>query len=221
MCERFTRRSVLRRGAGVLGLAAVGGAACGEEPQNARKDYFGGAGFELVTPDTIKPKSYSTSVSADGLAFTILFDSLTVSAEGNALAAVKTASITIPFALPAGKRLAGFVQDVRGFVSKSPGARAAIVADLGGSTQVCDFPVGEELGKNFQQTFITDSRSGGGPGDANTSLTYSINILLTAQRRAAGEQVVLSVDSLDVEAILYPVETQKRTPTPPKKRSKN
>ncbi len=85
---------------------------------------------------------------------------------------------------------------------------------------MCDFPVGEELAKNFQQSFITDSRLGGRPGDANTSLTYSINILLTAQRRAAGDQFVLAVDSLDVEAILYPVETQKRAPTPPKKRAK-
>ena len=222
MNQQHTRRATLLT-AGGLGLAASG-VAHGQEdkkkPPSPGKDYFASGSFELVTPAGLRKGSYRTNVSPDGLAFTVLFDSLQVSAGGAAgPSAVQVAVLRVPFALPAGKRLAGFTQHVRGAVSKSRAARAAVIADLGCLTRVFEVQPENEppADGTFQHSFASPAGRDGGPGAAQQ---YTVTLVLTAQALAKGDTALLSVDSLDVEALLYPGDVPARPRPPAKKPAK-
>jgi hypothetical protein len=224
MHEQLTRRAILRA-AGGLGLAAATGMAYASDDKKPAAPYFGGGSLELITPDSLKPKAYTSNISPDGLAFTIMFssanvDALQVTLNGaQCMSAVKVAVLRIPFVLPAGKRLVGFVQDIRGYVSKTKGARISLVADLGGSTQVFDFPPSDNpSADNFTRSFISADRR---EATKDTPTLYTINFFLTAQCQAPEDNALLVVDSLDVEAVLYAPATAKRNQTPPKKRRQN
>lgn len=224
MHEQVTRRAMLRA-AGGLGLAAAAGMAYAADDKKPAAAYFGGGSFELITPDSLKPKAYSSNTSPDGLAFTIMFgsaniDALQVTLNGaQSMSAVKVAVLRIPFLLPAGKRLVGFAQDIRGYVNKTKGARIALVADLGGSTQVFEFPPSDNpSSENFARSFISPDRM---EAMKDTPTLYTLNFFLTAQCQAPEDNALFAVDSLDVEAILYAPDTAKHNQTPAKKRPQN
>jgi hypothetical protein len=217
MNDMMTRRGVLRSAAALGATAAVGSSA---EDKAATKGYFTGGELELLAPDAIKPKSFSTNISPDGLAMTVLFDSFTVTLgeTDKALSATKVATLRIPFALPEGKRLVGFTQDVRGFAQKGKGSRLALVADSGGAAVVFEFPYEEEaVGGDIQRSSFTVDRREGGK-DAVT--VYAVNILLSVQRRSTKEPVYFALDSLDIETVLSNPDAPAPKRKPPAKKER-
>jgi hypothetical protein len=216
MHDMMTRRGILRSAAALGATAAVGSSA----EEKAAKGYFTGGELELLAPDTIKPKSFSTNISPDGLAITVLFDSfeITLGETDKALSATKVATLRIPFVLPEGKRLVGFTQDLRGFAQKGKGSRLALIADSGGAAVVFEFPYEEEaVGGDMQRSsFTVDRREGG----KDTVTVYAVNILLSVQRRSTKEPVYFALDSLDIEAVLSNPDAPAPKRKPPAKKER-
>ena len=66
-------------------------------------------------------------------------------AEESVLAASGILTFRVPVSAPDTTAITGYVVDMRGFISKTPGARACVVLALGGTTVVREFRYDEEL----------------------------------------------------------------------------
>jgi hypothetical protein len=190
---------------------------------------FADAGkVELVTPDVLKPNTFSASVSPDGEVLSLLFSDLFVALPGEAdksLSAVKVATLRMPFTLPDKQGLAGFIGDISGFVVKDAGARAVLIVDAGGTARVFEFPYDEELSpsKDFvQEMFSLERRVVTGGGSGPPVPPYTMSLFLAVQRRTNEDQVMLQVDAIDVSTVYdYPGASKRekaprKTPVRPK-----
>jgi hypothetical protein len=200
----------------------------------ADKKRKAGGGFadagkvELVTPDVLKPNTFSAAVSPDGEVLSLLFSDLFVALPGEAdksLSAVKVATLRMPFTLPDKQGLAGFIGDISGFVVKDAGARAVLIVDAGGTARVFEFPYGEELrpSKDFvQEMFSLERRVVTGGGSGPPVPPYTLSLFLAVQRRTNEDQVMLQVDAIDVSTVYdYPGASKRekaprKTPVRPK-----
>jgi hypothetical protein len=218
----MTRRHVLRS-AGLLGLTTLAGQAAADEKGKAGGGFADAGKVELVTPDVLKPKTFSADVSPDGEALTLLFSDLLVALPGEAdksLSAVKVATLRIPFTLPEKQGLAGFIGDISGFVQKGAGARAVLIADMGGTARVFEFPYGEDLsgGKDYvQEMFSLERRVVTGGGSGPPVPPYTMNLFLAVQRRTKDDLVMLIVDAIDVSTVYDYPGASKREKAPRKK----
>lgn len=193
--------------AGLLGVAAMASQVVADD-KPSKKILFHAGKLEAVASDALKQNEFSVNVSPDGEAMTVVFSNLQLAfPNGKAFSASKVATLRIPFALPDDRDLVGFVQDIRGHVQQTQGARLALIADLGGATKVFEFPYDQHGDdgantRNFHFEMFSLART----GQKNPSMqrpavpSHAINFFLTAQRRTLDDEALITIDSFDVEA---------------------
>jgi hypothetical protein len=189
--------------------------------------------FEGFSPEILPPDGFVTT--ANGNFLSVLFKGADQSRtlelhlepvrEGSEqpLNLVRVAAFRIPVMLPPNTIFVGYKTDIRGDVIKSEGARAVLVADVGGTVEVLEFPYGQEIGSlppitpqqdqaqgNAQESrkpFIHDifslQRTDSADDEAEHPSVPSLLVTLqiSVERRSALDQVHLFIDSLDIEAV--------------------
>ena len=161
------------------------------------------------------PPSFPTirQITADDFGLTlnqhlasILFGGLRAEIQGPdaTLSAVVIAAFELPVELLGEDGFLGYTADFRGFCAKSAGARATLIAQVGGATFTRDFAYDlAEDGKEWSgRVFSFEQRP---PLESNPDAAplspLTVNILLSVQRLTVEDSVTFSLDSLDVSAI--------------------
>jgi hypothetical protein len=118
-----------------------------------------------------------------------------------------------PITVADGRQLIGYVQDLSFGITRSPGVRVLIVADLAGTVKTieCEFgiqgaPAQDDpliLARVFSPQGL-ESSGAGILGLVGPVADYAATISLTIQRRTLQENAVVAVEGLDVSAILTP-----------------
>jgi len=205
------KRPLSRRGHSV-GIAAAG--APSQAPGSGPK-WFGKKEWSVYSPTHINADSIAADTSPDGEATTSIFSTLEVGVEKNTtnnkrkgaekkaaeMSAVRTATLRRTFILPDEARLAAFTNDIRGFINKSKGGRACLIVDVGGTTEILDFPTGKEQAEEFQLSVISPVRreaKGSGPNRLPLP-EFVLNLVLIVQRCGDDDHAVLTVDTVDTE----------------------
>jgi hypothetical protein len=139
--------------------------------------------------------------SPDGNAYTLIFSRATVHLGRNtrAINVSRIASLRIPVKLPAGKTLAGFKTDLRGFCAKDGHARVVLVADLGGTTVSKEFPYARS---GVQRDFHLHAEPRSSRASPRSPPAYIANIAVFVQRRDTKSETRVRLDSLDIVPIL-------------------
>jgi hypothetical protein len=158
---------------------------------------------------------------------TVLFDELAADLQdGPAVSRTRCLSLEVPVKVNRAADFVGYLTDLRGFVSKTDGARVVLVADLGGAVRVHEFPYGPLAVNDGVAVPLPGGEpppASAGPGSTaelyrsafslerrpprETNLPYSpvppflATLLLVVQRRTADDFGTLQVDSLGVTAV--------------------
>lgn len=212
MDKQLSRRRVLQS-AGIAGLAGVlAGGTTNKALSKERKRTSGG----LEKPDVLVPKvmgkdTISSNVSDDGLALTILFDSLSIARDSTietTFTTTKATTIEIPLKAYDDK-LIGFFIVLRGHIDKDDRTRAAVMLDLGGNVQAIEFPYGKELNEDFQREFFTLIPTVQEKVDDDIVARpfklwrFMSSFLLSVHRQTQKDEAAITIDSLDIELAFY------------------
>jgi hypothetical protein len=81
---------------------------------------------------------------------------------------------------------------IRGGVTKDKDARVVIFVDAGGKTSVIEYPYGRKTSSEIMRNLPAGVLSGGED--------YSVTFLVVVERRNINSAVLVSLDSLDVNA---------------------
>jgi len=133
----------------------------------------------------------SSTISPDGQAVSVIFDNLVVavgSTKGHPIA-TQVASIIVPMTENDAPLIVR--QDIRGFVSIALGARAALIAHLGGKTFLVDLPTTPVSQGDYLRTFESTLPAG---------VDYQATFFLLVECDSNGPDVGahLTVDALDI-----------------------
>jgi len=130
-------------------------------------------------------------------------------------------SYVVPVTLPAtppldidGSKLGvtffGFKNILRGFISKHKDARAVIVLNVGGTSQMIEFPFGVEIqigadaqissDFNLSSFAVQQIEPVGNPASYPSQPSFGGDIILLVERRNPNADVLLEIDELDVTA---------------------
>lgn len=156
-----------------------------EEGNNARFD-------KAVMQE--KPVFISSALSPDGRTISLLFDYFGVELQKysgkGVLSATKVCSFIIPIR-DADTELT-IQQDIRGFVSVEQGARAILLAQIGGKTTVFHWPNSLCSDDDFCQTCEVSL-----PKGKNCQAT----LILLVERDSDGSNVLFHIDSIDMRIV--------------------
>jgi len=211
MDNQLSRRSVLQS-AGIAGLAGV--LAGGTRKALARESNRAKGGLEkpeVLVPKVMDKDTISSNVSDDGLALTILFDSLSIARESTrdtTFTTTKATTIEIPLK-SYGDTLIGFFIVLRGHIDKDDRTRAAVMLDLGGNVQSIEFPYGKELNEDFQREFFTLIPTVQEKVDDNIIVRpfdlsrFMSSFLLSVHRQTQKDEAAITIDSLNIELAFY------------------
>ncbi|NJL58809.1 MAG: hypothetical protein HC887_03330 [Desulfobacteraceae bacterium] len=118
------------------------------------------------------------------------------------------AALNAPHNLDENKEFLGYLITIEGGVIKDQKSRAALIVDVAGMTKELTFPYGKEVGQEASSLFIEffsverrgkrDRYEGGKRPEIPPC---AINLVLTAQRVSTKDTVLVSVDSMSIEAI--------------------
>ncbi len=160
--------------------------------------------------DVVHANTISTSPTANILS--LLFKDLSVQLDpgekGAPLGRMKAVAVQVPVTVPDEADFVGYVNQFRGSVMKTKGARVTLIADIAGTTHVMEFPFGDEVTAddqrgNFMREFFSLDRRGpkGTEPEFRQIGPYTLTLLLRVERRAKDDLAVLNVDTLDVVAV--------------------
>ncbi|HEX9996948.1 MAG TPA: hypothetical protein VGB45_07385 [Abditibacterium sp.] len=206
-----------------------------QTPSNERTEHqqiqwgtFEGYNPEILPPDgfVVTPAGNFLSIVFAGTDLSRTLE-LTLGPVGEGkeqpLNTVRMAAIRIPVTLPPETFFVGYKTDIRGDIIKSKGARAVVVADVGGTTRVLEFPYGQEIGsppsatdqteqapgnlKTLSKPFLhdmfslqrTDSKDDEAEHPTVPSLIVTLHV--SVERKSSMDHVHLFIDSLDLEAV--------------------
>lgn len=110
--------------------------------------------------------------------------------------AAKILTLRAPFTVRGAARRILIDSQVRGAVIKDADARVVIVADLGGTQRVFEFPYGRPVD---EPSFFANLRGRMGAGDGR-ALAYHGTVLVIVERRRPDATVLAHIDSIDVGA---------------------
>jgi hypothetical protein len=147
----------------------------------------------------------SATTSPDGKAASLLFDHMLLDFQPGSLD-FSGASIFIGsfiLTLPPKMGLNGYITDIRGAVIKDPDARGVVFLDIASTSKVLEWPFGEEVNKDFFDTFASVERlsADSDAGKVGASLPLEISMSLFAQRRSAKDTITITIDSLDMKVL--------------------
>lgn len=212
----YPRRTWLQA-AGVAGLAGLAEATlAAAEDRGEGRGRRGGIKLgepAVVTPQVMKKGTIGQNVSDDGLAATVLFDSLTASLDPQkgkkgSRSVQKIGVVEIPVTANNPEHLIGFYGIIRGFVDKPKKTRATVTVEFGSTITVIEFPVGEELNADYQRQFfslIPPVETVDGDNQARKPVIFpylTATFLLSIQSGSAEEGANLTVDSLNIETVI-------------------
>lgn len=176
---------------------------------------------KLEWPAPALSRAGSVTVAPDGLKVSLLFDDFEAALEGSCknLATTRTVGVRLPVRVDDELNVFGFFQELRGNVSKSPGARALVVLECLGACKVLDYPfddpydaagagnaeestgsVGgrdESISAQLMTVLRRPAKSRGGPFVQIPE--YFATLFAVVERRTPDDFVRLSIDSLDME----------------------
>jgi len=218
MRQDMSRRGMLGA-VGVLGASALAARGADDKPAEEAGDVR--LGDPVVTrTQSLDPGAVGENVSPDGHAMTLFFGDPTkgdlqigLSGTGQPLSAIKLATIQVPVRAGDGAtRLVGYAQFIQGFIQKTKGSRVVILADCGGTTKVVEYPFGQEVtAQDYLHAFFSPNpRFTGDPQEAAVP-QFTITLSVLAQTRSSEDAVLVSIDSLDVEAQLAGAPAMKRS----------
>jgi hypothetical protein len=171
-------------------------------------------GKPVKSVTTVAKLRFKPDPTANPVGIGILTDNTGISIQPGAgvLNAACMATLPIPIQSPDESSFYGYLNEIRGFIAKSSGARALLVVDAGGSVATYEFPYDGDVlgdfpdlseGKSFFRQFL--SREIRQPKSTNlprpTLPPYVITIILTVQRRSVEDFCELRVDSVEASAI--------------------
>ena len=146
--------------------------------------------------------SATTSLAADqmsansiGSVLSLLFNSARVSLQGanDPMVATWSGTITVPTNTKIKPKPTVYRQDIRGSVSKTADTRVTIFLNVGGKSFLVEFPYGMKHNGDIRRTFSSLAKLSA-PG------SYTVSILIFAERRDPKGAVLVDIDSLDVAA---------------------
>jgi hypothetical protein len=215
------REPMNRRGAlGAIGLfGAAFLAARADEPKG--RVSWGEA--VLLNPQPLPPKdgtgkpTFQSSSAGDQVALVFSALELRLGEQGRdqELHAEKVATFHVPLSIPDTSRLTGFWQEVTASIVKTPGARAVLLADVGGVAKAVEFPYGEDLTEPLVSIRLPRRLKRGRSGSPAV-VPYTVTFSLLIQRLTTKDRAILSVDALDTSAVFVPFDDYE----PPRKAKK-
>lgn len=141
-----------------------------------------------------KPVFISSALSPDGRTISLLFDYFGVELQKysgkDVLSATKVSSFIIPIK-DADTELT-IQQDIRGFVSVEKGARAILLAQIGGKTTVFHWPNSLCSNDGFYQTCEVSLPKG---------KNYQATLILLVERDSDDSDVLFHIDSIDMRIV--------------------
>lgn len=162
---------------------------------------WGGA-LALQPTVILNPTEKSTP---SGRALSVLFDDLRISLQApeEGMSAVKIACIEIPMTLLGEGGFVGYCVQIRGFVSKGSGSRATLVAEMGNGREVLPFPYDRaHEGEFLSETFSLERRGEkGSEVDIPPIPPFTLNLMISAQRRLPREALLIVIESIDIQAV--------------------
>ena len=163
--------------------------------------YFG----DKVVPCIRQVSVENFSVTTLDQVASIAFDNLLEDIQGRdtPLSAITSLALELPAEILSKDSFIGYVSDLRGSCIKSLGARAILVAELGGTTFIQSFPYDEphEDENWFGQVFSFERRPNNDSGLPIVPLPpFTINVTISVQRRTPEDFVQLTLDSIDLTA---------------------
>lgn len=163
----------------------------GRPAKNQENGYFDAQARATIQPGVLTADKVSATSIGDVL--TLLFNGakLSLQNESEPLSASWVGSIRVP-TKSTGKNPTSYLQHIRGFVGKDKDSRVTILLDLGSTTHILNFPYGSVIQKDFLRQLIS--------GVKPRSYAYAVTLLILIERRNPKSAVMVSVDSLDVEA---------------------
>lgn len=159
-----------------------------------------------------RPHSISVGRAGSGLSF--IFDDLLVELNTPDRPLTATAILTLraPLTPDANREFLGYFVKVNGAAIKDSKSRASLLIDAGGATRTLDFPYGEERGLTTSavsgpytlEMFSIERLAPAAQfadGRRPPLPPCAVSLLLTAQRISTDETVILTIDTLSIEAI--------------------
>ena len=179
-----------------------------------------------LASDVANPDGFVTTISSDGLSVGVMFNGKMI-AEVQAGSGPDTAVASTTFYFPVSvpdpqkEKFRGYAAHVRGNVMKGGGSRVAVMMDLGGASRGLEFPYGKSANEDFQADLFSfegaaiHPNGGDGPQQSQQlppASHYTVMLVVTVQRRLAGEQVRVELDSLDVSVVELEVRQDSTAP---------
>jgi hypothetical protein len=151
--------------------------------------YFDADARKVIQPTVLAGEKLSATSIGDVL--TLLFDGAKISLqhENEPMTASWVGSIRVP-TKNTGKR--SYLQHLRGFIQKDKDARIIIILDLGETSHTISFPYGMAIKKDLFRELYSIIKL--------NSHSYTATILIIAERQSAKSALMVSLDSIDVEA---------------------
>lgn len=163
---------------------------------------FSGPTFPPVHQDQISP----IGVTCNNHLASLLFEQLLVDLQGTdkPLCAVTMTSLELRAELLSKDSFVGYISDFRGSCKRSSGARATLIAELGGSTFTKEFPYGDtsDQGESWSGRIFSFEQRGSSETNPGTPPLppFTVNIIIVAQRLSQNDSVLFTLDSLDLTA---------------------
>lgn len=189
---------------------------------------------EIYSAATVESSSVSSTTA--GSALSILLNEPLVLNEAGSLSGSRVLSLRAQVKAEDHVSVLGYIVSVQGYIQKSEGARAAVLADLGNATKVVEFPFGDppplEIGgaeedasdedetpetgarEDLNQDFVFDVFSleqrpniENNPATFHALPPFTICLTLHATRRTTQDYVSLMIDSIDIRAVPDPMDS--------------
>lgn len=184
---------------------------------------------ELQVQDVMVSHVVSSTQAGDNVA--LVFEDLRIelNTDQSPVAATSVATIRIPVTPDADKEFLGYLVSVEGWITKSKGTRGVLLADVAGAAKTLEFPYGEQKGMSpgtqvgegdgsdtqavdvseenggyTQQIFSVERRASKNrysDGQRPAVPPCTITLVLAAPRLSAQETILLTVESMSIEAI--------------------
>jgi len=178
----------------------------------------------LINPQPLPPKegdqpAFEFTKNGNEFALVVPTLVLSLSADGQeqGLHAAKVAGFHIPLTIPDPHELTGYAQRVIVGLTKTPGARAVLLADVGGVAKAVEYPYGNNLSEPLIVIDLPRRLQYGQPGSPAV-VPYTATFTLLVQRLTTKDHVIFGVDALDVAAVFGPFEAFQLPPPKGKER---
>ena len=186
--------------------------------------------------DAVTAQSDTVSATTAGTALSVLLsEPLSLNGAGP-LSAARVLSLRAAVKAEDDTSVLGYVVSVQGYIQKSEGARAVVLADLGNATKVVEFPFGDpppleipegglpigdeeshetanEVREDLNQDFVFDVFSleqrpnrENNPRMFHALPPFTICLTLHVTRRTAQDYAMLMIESIDIRAVPDPMD---------------